>query len=136
MSAVIDSSVTLAWLYSDKRSEPIERVFAAIAETGGWVPAIWRLEVASGLQQGVRRRRIDSDYRDQALADLADLDIATDAETDTYAWNDTLHLADRFQLTLYDASYLELARRLKLPLATLDRELQVAARSIGVKLLT
>jgi predicted nucleic acid-binding protein len=46
-----------------------------------------------------------------------------------------LHLADRFRLTLYDAAYLELAQRRKLPLATLDQELRAAAQTVGTKIL-
>jgi len=55
--------------------------------------------------------------------------------TNTFAWSDTLTLADRFNLTLYDASYLELAQRLKLPLATLDADLRSAATALGIGLL-
>jgi predicted nucleic acid-binding protein len=83
----------------------------------------------------VRKRRIDPDFRRAALADLALLDITTDQQTDSYAWTDTLNLADHFNLTVYDAAYLELARRRMLPLATLDQELGTAATAIGVTVL-
>jgi predicted nucleic acid-binding protein len=83
----------------------------------------------------VHRRRIDPDFRRAALADLALLDITTDQQTDSYAWTDTLNLADHFRLTVYDAAYLELARRRALPLATLDQELLTAATAIGVTVL-
>jgi predicted nucleic acid-binding protein len=66
---------------------------------------------------------------------LPHLEIATDEHTNGHTWNDTLHLADRFRLSLYDAAYLELAQRRKLPLATLDQELLNAARAIGTKTL-
>jgi predicted nucleic acid-binding protein len=135
VSLVIDSSIALAWIYHDERSEPIERIFDIVTESGAWVPAIWRLEVANGLQQGIRRRRIDQAYRDGALADLNDLEISIDADTDTFAWSTTLDLADRFRLTLYDACYLELAERLHLPLATLDRDLRAAGEGLGLELL-
>jgi hypothetical protein len=59
----------------------------------------------------VRKRRIVPDFRRAALADLALPDITTDQQTDSYAWTDTLNLADRFQLTVYDAAYFELAQR-------------------------
>jgi predicted nucleic acid-binding protein len=135
VSLIIDSSVTLAWIYHDERSPPIERIFDIVTETGAWVPAIWRLEVANGLQQGIRRRRIDKAYRDQALADLIDLKIDIDPDTDAFAWSDTVDLADRFKLTLYDACYLELAQRRGLPLATLDGDLRAASSSLGLQLL-
>ena len=70
----------------------------------------------------MRRGRIDADFRQAALADLAVLHVTVDQHTDDRAWGETLTLADRFRLTLYDAAYLELARRRDLPLATLDRE--------------
>jgi predicted nucleic acid-binding protein len=58
--------------------------------------------------------------------------IVLDRETDTYAWTTTLHLADRYRLTPYDAAYLELAQRRKFPLATLDSALRAAARACGI----
>jgi hypothetical protein len=54
-----------------------------------------------------------------------------DQQTDSYAWTDTLNLADQLQLTVYDAAYLELARRRTLPLATLDQQLRTAATAVG-----
>jgi len=132
---ILDSSVTLAWIYGDKTTEAIRGVFDAVADNGALVPALWRLEVANSLTMAVRKRRIDPDFRRAALADLALLDIATDQQTDSYAWTDTLNLADHFRLTVYDAAYLELARRSMLPLATLDQELRTAATAIGVTVL-
>ena len=132
---VLDSSATLAWIYGDETTEAIRRVFDAIADNGALVPALWRLEVANSLTMAVRKRRIDPDFRRAALADLALLDITTDQQTDSYAWTDTVNLADHFNLTVYDAAYLELARRRILPLATLDRELQTAATAVGVTVL-
>jgi predicted nucleic acid-binding protein len=132
---ILDSSATLAWIYGDETTEAIRRVFDAIADNGALVPVLWRLEVANSLTMAVRKRRIDPDFRRAALADLALLDITTDPQTDAYAWTDTLNLADQFRLTVYDAAYLELARRRILPLATLDQELRTAATAIGVTVL-
>jgi predicted nucleic acid-binding protein len=61
--------------------------------------------------------------------------ITVDPDTDSYAWTTILHLADRFQLTPYDAAYLELAQRRTLPLATLDKALGAGARTLGISLL-
>ena len=83
----------------------------------------------------VKRKRIDATFRDASLADLRALAIDIDPETDQQAWTATLRLADRFQLTLYDAAYVELAHRLTLPLATLDQEMRVAAGALGLVLL-
>ena len=135
MSLVLDSSAALAWIYSDETTEAIRRIFDEVAEDGAVVPGLWRLEVANSLTMAVRRGRIDADFRRASLADLALLNITTDPHTDSHAWAETLNLADRFQLTLYDAAYLELAGRRSLPLATLDGELRAAAKAFGLHVL-
>ena len=132
MSLVLDSSVTLAWIYDDETTEAIRQVFVTVAEKGAFVPALWRLEVGNSLTMAVRRNRIDSEFRRAALADMALLDITTDPHTEGHAWSATLALADRFRLTLYDAAYLELAQRRALPLATLDVDLRKAAQALEI----
>jgi predicted nucleic acid-binding protein len=135
VSLVLDSSATLAWIYSDETTDAIRTVFNQVADAGAMVPALWRLEVANSLTVAVRRNRIDAEFRRAALADLALLDIITDQYTDSHAWAETLRLADRHRLTLNGAAYLELAQRRKLPLASLDQELRAAAHAVGTKLL-
>lgn len=135
MSLVLDSSVTLAWLYSAESTEEVASVFERVVESGAWVPALWRLEVANVLEMGVRKGRSDAAFRDASLADLALLPITVDPETDRQAWGATAKLAARYRLTLYDAAYLELARRRCLPLATLDSELRTAASAEDIVLL-
>lgn len=99
---------------------------------GATVPSLWRLEGAGAFQTALRRKRITVEFRDAWLRDLETLAIAIDAETDRQAWARTLDLADRFGVTVYDASYPELADRLGLPLATGDTALARAAVSCGV----
>ena len=135
MSLVLDSSVTLARLFNDEGGAGVDEVFGRIAASGAHVPTLWRLEVANSLTVAVRRGRISAAFRDQSLADLALLNIVSDAGTDAAAWIATLGLADRHRLTLYDAAYLELALRLNLPLATLDQALRDAAAALGLVVL-
>jgi predicted nucleic acid-binding protein len=135
VSLVLDSSATLAWYFEDERTDAVTAVLRQVGEIGAVVPALWRLEVANGLQMAVRKRRIDAAYRDGSLRELRALEIVVDPETDTHAWADTLTFAHRFDLTLYDAAYLELARRLRLPLASLDAKLRSAASAMGIALL-
>ncbi|MFY9728670.1 MAG: type II toxin-antitoxin system VapC family toxin [Bryobacteraceae bacterium] len=135
MSLVLDSSLTLAWVYSAETTVAVSDVLAKVTESGAWVPALWRLEVANVLEMGVRKGRTDGAFRDAALADLALLPITVDGETDRHAWGATAKLAARYRLTLYDAAYLELARRRGLPLATLDQELRVAAAAEDIVLI-
>ena len=135
MSLVLDSSATLAFVYAEESTEAVRAIFEAVATGGGWVPALWRLEVANVLEMGVRRGRHDAAFRDATLVDLALLPLQLDTETDQHAWSSTARLATRHRLTLYDAAYLELARRRDLPLATLDQALRSAAFAEGVPLL-
>ena len=135
MSLVLDCSATLAWVYGDETTEAVRNVFETVTDSGGWVPGLWRLEVANVLEMGVRRGWHDATFRDATLADLALLPIEIDAETNQHAWAATARLASRHGLTLYDAAYLELARRRDVPLATLDLELRAAALAEGVPLL-
>jgi predicted nucleic acid-binding protein len=135
LSLVLDPSVVLAWAYTDEGTPATAHVLDLVAQSGAVVPAIWHLEVANALQQGLRRGRIDKADRDSALFDLIDLDIEIDSETSVHAWTATLNLAETHGLTVYDAAYLELARRRNLRLASLDRELRAAAEAIGVGLL-
>jgi predicted nucleic acid-binding protein len=135
LSLALDSSAALAWIFGDEATDPIRRVFSAVAEQGAFVPSLWRREVANSLTAAVRRGRIGDEFRRAALADLGDLDIIVDAQTDSRAWTATLEFADRFLLTVYDAAYVELAYRRALPLATLDRDMRRAGAELGLRLL-
>jgi predicted nucleic acid-binding protein len=135
VSIILDSSVTLAWIYSEETTDAVQDVFDEVNSSGAWVPGLWRLEVANVLEMGVRRGRHDAAFRDATLSDLGRLPVQLDLETDQHAWSATARLASRHRLTLYGAAYLELARRRDAPLATLDRDLRAAAAIEGVPLL-
>jgi len=132
VSLVLDSSVTLAWIYEEEESELATEIFERVAVSGAWVPSLWRLEVANGLRTGLRQGRIDRGERDLALADLAMLQITVDLDTDFHAWSGTLGLSDRCNLSVYDAAYVELAQRRSLPLASFDEAMRQAARTLGL----
>lgn len=135
MSLVLDTSVALAWVYSEETTPAVLEVFSTVARSGAWIPSLWRLDIANVLEMGVRRGRHSAAFRDATLADLALLPVSTDAETERQAWGATLRLASRHRLTLYDAAYLELAQRRGLPLATLDDELRAASAKERIQLL-
>jgi predicted nucleic acid-binding protein len=99
------------------------------------VPLHWRLEVGNALLMALRRSRLSAAQRDDALAQLIRLQLTTDTETNDRAWTESLHLAERFRLTLYDACYLELAQRRRLSLASLDAELRAAAQVLHIPVL-
>lgn len=135
MSLVLDSSITLAWFFEDERTDAVTSVLRQIVDDRAMVPSLWRYEVANGLEMAVRRGRIDGAYRDRALNNLDALRIETDGESDQRVWSATGGIAAQHRLTIYDASYLELAERRRLALATLDEDLRRAALAAGVALL-
>lgn len=132
MTVVIDASLTVAWYFDDEATLATDAVLDRVVESGAVAPTLWRLEVANALQSAVRRKRITAAYRDESLAELAALPIVVDPDTDVHVWTTTLRLAERFGLTIYDATYLELAQRLALPLASLDEALRRAAADSNV----
>lgn len=135
MTFVLDSSVTLSWCFEDERTDATDALLRQITMSGAVAPGLWPLEVLNGLAMGERRGRLDATQRQKLTGFLRDLPVSVDDETALQAWSATAALAVRFQLTVYDAAYLELAQRLSLPLATLDRALREAAGGLGVRLL-
>jgi predicted nucleic acid-binding protein len=132
---VLDASITAARVHLAERTQAVEDVFAAVALSEAWVTGLWHLEVANIFQMKVRRKAYGLSERDKYLAFFRTLPIFTDPETASHAWTDTLILSQKHDLTIYDASYLELALRRGLPLATLDIQLRAAATHEGVSLL-
>lgn len=133
MSMVIDSSLTLAWYFPDEGNEATDELLERVSRSGAVVPGHWLLEVANAFQSAIRRKQVDAAYRDSSLAELSYFDIATDLDTNAHILGATVQLADLHELTIYDAAYLELAQRRRLPLATLDTALANAARAAGVR---
>ncbi|MDB5424723.1 MAG: hypothetical protein JWQ29_2139 [Phenylobacterium sp.] len=135
MTFVIDNSVALAWCFEDEQTAGILALLDRVIDTGAVAPQLWPLEAVNGLLTAERRGRIDRTARQRLGGFLADLPIQIDDETAGRMWSATAPLAERHGLTAYDATYLELATRLGLPLATSDTALIAAARVAGVTLL-
>jgi predicted nucleic acid-binding protein len=82
-----------------------------------------------------RRGRIDPERITRFARDLAALPIRIEPPLTPTAWDAVIRVATEYQLTVYDAAYLELAKRTSLPLASLDGDLRKAALAAGVALL-
>jgi predicted nucleic acid-binding protein len=135
LTFVLDNSVALAWSFRDERTPAIMELLAAVERDGAFAPAIWPLEALNGLLMAERRGRIGPEMRASLVSGLRELPVELDEETTDQAWETTADLAARHRLTVYDATYLELAMRRRLPLATLDRALRDAAAREGVMVL-
>jgi len=131
---VLDGSITLTWGFSDEDDENAQAILDEMPGLQAFVPGLWPLEVANALLVGERRGRTTPADVAHFLALLGTFPITVDDWTVARAWVETMHLARAHGLSAYDASYLELAMRLGLPLATLDAKLKLAAKSVGVTL--
>jgi predicted nucleic acid-binding protein len=134
MRLVVDASVTMSWCFPDEENPYAQSVLRLLRELDAVVPAIWPLEVANALVVAERRRRLKPAETTRFLALIRGLDVTVDRETSNQALGETLSLARRYALSAYDAAYLELAIREGLPIATLDKDLERAARRLGLKL--
>lgn len=132
---VLDCSVAISWCFEDEASVETDQILEHVSEVGAVVPNLWHLEVANVLLQAEKRKRIKEKDILSRVELLSSLPINVDLETCKKVFNSVLHVALREGLTSYDASYLELAMRLNLPLATKDRALQKASKNCGVELL-
>lgn len=136
MSFVLDNSVTMRWFFGDGKPQELAyagKVLDAMKKDNAFVPVTWGLEVANVIARAEAKDLVTEARSGAFLEMLEGVDIEVDAATFAHALSDTLQLARRYNLSAYDASYLELALRLGLPLATLDADLQKAAKKAGVK---
>ena len=128
---VVDASVSAAWFFPDEATEETRSVLHATTAQDIWVPASWLLETANLLLAAYRRKRISAVDRQRVAEAAGALRLKIDREAVSIA---TLEqLGARYALTAYDAAYLELAMRRRLPLATRDKALALAMATAGVR---
>jgi predicted nucleic acid-binding protein len=132
MAFVLDTSVSAVWALADESSDLADLAADRLKNEIGLVPSIWWYEIRNLLVISERRKRVTSDESDIFLGVLASYPIQVDPVQDEQG---TLRLARQYGLSFYDAAYLAVAQRNYLPLATLDKALQAAARSAGIPLL-
>jgi predicted nucleic acid-binding protein len=132
---VLDASVTAAWCFCNEASARSAALLECLRLGQAVVPGLWQIETANMLLQAERRRRITADECAFLVEFMAALPIEIDTESDGRAHGPILNLASRHSLTAYDATYLDVALRRSLPLATRDSELANAARKAGVPLI-
>jgi predicted nucleic acid-binding protein len=133
---IADSSVAIAWVVLSQSSIETDQLLDEVkAGTSFVVPVLWMFEVANALLALRRRRRIQGAEYIQGLVDLADSRPLVDDEGPLRALDAISKLADKYELSVYDGVYLELALRRSLPLASRDSALNKAAKRAGVRTL-
>ncbi len=132
---VLDASVAIAWCFESESSSYSDSVLNKMGEVQVVVPSIWPLEVSNAIAVAHRRGRLSATESIQAASLIAMLPVSVDEPNVSRALGMTLDIATRNSLSSYDASYLELAIRRYLELATLDEQLRKVAVAMGVPIL-
>jgi predicted nucleic acid-binding protein len=127
--------MTLSWCFEDEVSPAGQSVLERLADDVAITPAVWSSEVANGLRSAERRGRIGESELPGVAQLLRSLPIRTEELPLRRALADVLPLARALAISAYDASYIELAQRNGVPLATADDALASAAVAAGVDLL-
>ena len=124
----------MTWCFEDERSDFTDSILENLKIAPAIVPVIWHLEVANVLLQAKKNKRITEVQSANFIDVLSTLPIITDPSTTSRAMHSVLTLAYQADLSVYDAAYLELAIREKIPLITLDKGLIKAAKKMHVLL--
>jgi len=133
---VLDASVALTWCFPEEGTFATAKLLDRVSDTRAVVPALWFSEVANVVAIASRKQsRLSPERRASFLELVGALDIDVDATSGVSVLTTVLPIADRYSLSVYDATYLELTIRLQIPLATLDKKLRVAAAAARVDLL-
>jgi len=118
MAFVLDCSVTLSWLLPDERGAATDALVDELQRTTAVAPASWPYEVANALLVAQRRARISDDDLNRVRRALTALPIKVEAVASQHVLYAVSDLGRRLDVTSYDAAYVELAARRRLPLAT------------------
>ncbi len=135
MPFVLDSSVALSWVLPDESNPAVDSLCDRLTDDVALVPPVWPLEIGNALLVGMKRGRLTSRDLSRLLTEIRALPIEIDSASTARSLEDTLRIAQRYELTTYDASYIELAKRRGVALATLDHRLREACLSAKITLL-
>jgi len=133
VSIVVDTSISLAWVFTDEGSATTEALLDRVRDEGGVVPALWEYEVCNALLSAVRRGRLSQASAIHLMTLLRSINLRVDRTPLDMAR--VMSLAATHSLSAYDAAYLDLAIINGLPLATLDQPLAQAATKFGIDVL-
>ncbi len=133
-SFVLDASMTMAWHFADEEAPRTLAIEDMTDDMTIVIPSHWFAEVSNTLVVGERRGRATVADSARFIDRLAGFDLMIDEIAPEQYWTRILPLARAHGLSVYDTLYLELAERRGLPLASLDADLNNAARRVGVTL--
>jgi predicted nucleic acid-binding protein len=131
---VADASIVLKWLLVDQATDDAMRAYRLAKRSAIVVPAIWHYEIQNAVLKLVRRKMLEQDDAAEIRMELQFLSKRFDEPPTDAVIEQTWIIANTHMMTFYDASYVELAWRLDLPLATDDQAEKNAAKALGIKL--
>jgi predicted nucleic acid-binding protein len=129
---VVDCSITMAWHFEDEKNSYADKVLGILGISEALAPAVWTLEVSNVLLVGEKRGQTTSAKSRTFVALIRSLPIRVVDHSPAQVFDEVLGLARDRNLTTYDAAYLDLARRLEMPIASIDRRITGAAKRLGV----
>jgi predicted nucleic acid-binding protein len=133
---VIDNSVVMTWCFKDETSRYADAILDRFEISTVFVPSIWPLEFCNVLLAAERKKRIGQADSTRFIALIAELPIIVEQEPPERMIKEIFAIAREHKLSSYDASYLDLAMRNGLPIATLDKNLITAAKRSKVPILS
>ena len=132
---VIDTSVVMSWCFKDEINRYADVVLDLLEEATAFAPSIWPLEVGNVLLAAERRKRLSEADSVRFVTLLSELPIIVEQEPPQRMIHEILALAREHKLSSYDASYLDLAMRKGLSIATIDKNLIAAAKRSRVPII-
>ena len=134
MSFVLDTSVTMAWLFEDEATRNTEALLDRLKTEEAFVPTLWTYEVGNVLLMAERCKRITEAQGRRFTQLLESLPIRVSDSPLISLWGNAVVVARAHGLSVYDGTYLDLAMREGMPLATRDKALRKAAKGLGVEI--
>lgn len=132
---VVDNSVVMSWCFHDETDKYADAVLGYLENYSAFAPAIWPLEVSNVLLVAQRRNRISQADSSRFISLLTELPIFVEQESPERMFSEIFALGRECKISSYDASYLDLAMRKGLPLATMDKKIILAARKCSVSIM-
>lgn len=132
MRCVVDASLALAWFLPDESHAYANRLLETIPPKDMVVTEFWFLELANGLNNAVRRGRLQAEDRLLALQSIT----AQPFQMFSFSFPSDLialqSISQNQNLSIYDATYVYAAHQLDVPLMTLDQKMVAAAMLMGI----
>jgi predicted nucleic acid-binding protein len=132
MTTLLDASAAIAWCVPDEFDEPAKALLAHVVANGAIVPSLWTFEVENALRSAHRRRRVNEEDAYAIMARLSNLPIRVVDALDTPVFHGAFTISVEHDISVYDAVYLDAARRHGAMLASRDRRLLAVADALGI----